>query len=790
MNARLVLAATASLAACGRNAPAAPAAEQLVLLERDVTLTPGSPIDLTVPVPANEELVVTVTSDHFDPVLEVAPPGAEVLTNDDYNGSRTQSQLTFHTTQPGPMRLAVSAYAQRGGGNFHVTVRKVPHQSALGTFLLPGQTERGELATGDRRLADGREYDEYMVLGPATGGAFELRLAATGSVVPLAIVLDPRGRSIAQTSPGVFPIREPLLHRVQIIATQPGAAAGYTVSVTQQGGAPAAPPPAAGPSPASPARPATAPAAPSAPAAAGAALAVPSMARDHHQLPPVLVGAPTALTGNVDGRLTAASFRLPSGEWAQVYDVDLPAERALSVDATSEEFDTYLVAVGPDGTFEENDDTNGTNAHLDLRYSVAGHVRLVVTSYQAGTGGAFVLKLAERGATQVAAATDEHTEIGAGDVTRGTLARGDRTLASGEFMDTYRQTFTAGESVHIRVESSDFDPYLIVRSPGGEQSDNDDIAPPDRAAGIDIPAAEAGQYSIGVTSYQSGETGRYTLRVTRGAGAGAAASPDRPAAAPAPSPTPSEDAPSAPRGPGESRVYGIYVGISDYPEGVGDLDECANDAIKLAEAMRDSGLQGADAQVVLTDGQATVGAVRDAFRRIGRQVGPADTFIFFHSGHGSQQEGSRDSREIDGTDESIVLHDGDLLDDEMGHLFDQIGARTAVLSLDSCFAGGFAKDVITRPGRVGFFSSEEDVESSVASQFQAGGYLSYFLRTGVSGAADNGPRDRALTVGELQHFLTVQFGRHATDVELAGAYQHLVVDRGAVRSTEVLWRYR
>jgi hypothetical protein len=28
------------------------------------------------------------------------------------------------------------------------------------------------------------------------------------------------------------------------------------------------------------------------------------------------------------------------------------------------------------------------------------------------------------------------------------------------------------------------------------------------------------------------------------------------------------------------------------------------------------------------------------------------------------------------------------------------------------------------------------------------------------------------------------------DVEMQGAFQHLVVDRGAVHSTEVLWRYR
>ncbi len=98
--------------------------------------------------------------------------------------------------------------------------------------------------------------------------------------------------------------------------------------------------------------------------------------------------------------------------------------------------------------------------------------------------------------------------------------------------------------------------------------------------------------------------------------------------------------------------------------------------------------------------------------------------------------------------------------------------------------------MITRPGRVGLFSSEEDVLSAVASQFQAGGYLSHFLRTAVSGEADVAPNDRVLTVGELTHFLYTQFGTHATDVQLQGAYQHLVVDRGAVHVDQVLWSYQ
>ena len=131
-----------------------------------------------------------------------------------------------------------------------------------------------------------------------------------------------------------------------------------------------------------------------------------------------------------------------------------------------------------------------------------------------------------------------------------------------------------------------------------------------------------------------------------------------------------------------------------------------------------------------------------------------------------------------------------MMDDELGQLFDGVNARVALVAIDACFAGGFAKDVITRPGRVGMFSSEEDVTSAVAGRFQAGGYLSHFLRLGINGEADNDPHNAILTVGELTHYTWRQFGQHASDVRMSMGYQHLVVDRGAVHTTEVLWAVR
>lgn len=102
---------------------------------------------------------------------------------------------------------------------------------------------------------------------------------------------------------------------------------------------------------------------------------------------------------------------------------------------------------------------------------------------------------------------------GGAGVQQGALAAGDSQLQSGEFQDTYTLSFPVGSPVMIRAESTEFDTYLIVHPPAGEQLDNDDYNG-DRNARVDIPSAQAGAYRILVTSFAPGETGNYTLTTT------------------------------------------------------------------------------------------------------------------------------------------------------------------------------------------------------------------------------------------------------------------------------------
>jgi hypothetical protein len=199
----------------------------------------------------------------------------------------------------------------------------------------------------------------------------------------------------------------------------------------------------------------------------------------------------------------------------------------------------------------------------------------------------------------------------------------------------------------------------------------------------------------------------------------------------------------------------------------------------------------------LVDREATIGNLTAAIRDIAGRMQPEDTFVMFYSGHGGQvpRGDGPTASDPDGLDETLALYDGSLLDDHLRSLFDEIDNGTVLLWLDSCFSGGFAKDIVSAPGRMGIFSSEEDITSNVADKFRAGGYLSLFLDEAIAQGLADHDNDRSITAIELSQYL---HERYRADVKSARpteivrtqmtlGYQHLVVDRGSIGAYDVLF---
>ncbi|MEM0963977.1 MAG: caspase family protein, partial [Bacteroidota bacterium] len=488
------------------------------------------------------------------------------------------------------------------------------------------------------------------------------------------------------------------------------------------------------------------------------------------------------------GTLADGDETLDSGEFIDRYTFEAVPGQRLQADLTSDAFDTYLALQTPSGEVTEDDDGGGRPGHsvLNVDLTEPGRYTVFVTSYAAAETGDYELSLDLTGEygvepTPGGGLADDGVPESTGrlafeETARASLSAGDRRLSSGEFMDVH--TFDISDPGPVRVEmaSSAFDTFLIIESPNGQRLQNDDFEGSTSQSVVEFSANQPGRYRVIATSYREGEVGPYTMRLT------------------------AADA-LAPEPPAYDRIAGLFVGISDY-ETIGDLRWTAEDAEIAHDAMIQAGMDPSDG-ILLTDADATAGAVRDAIADLASRTDDRTLMVLFFSGHGGQYERAEgfQRQDPDGIDESLEMYDAPILDDEMDALLATIPSARQLVVVDACFSGGFAKDLISRPGRMGLFSSEEDIVSAVAVKFEAGGYLSRFFAEAVTQQAADEDNNGAVTALELSHYLEQRF---VADVQQAeeGAldmlasrdtrpeHQKLVVDRGSVGLYESLFLFR
>lgn len=475
---------------------------------------------------------------------------------------------------------------------------------------------------------------------------------------------------------------------------------------------------------------------------------------------------------SVTGEISPNDAQRQSGKYEDVFVVQGRRGQRIDLRLSSDQFDSYLVVTGPEGFSLSNDDEPGNaslNSRLVFEFPADGAYRVAATTFRPGETGSYRLQAAQAGADAPITVAERAQPIAFGASVSGRLEQGDRQLSSGEFSDRYRFTAHRGQRIRAEVAAGKFDTYLMLRRPDGSQDDNDDTIVDGQTSTnsrIDTVLAEDGEYVLTVTSYRPGETGDY--RLTLG------------------------ESPGLPRQvgvPGGQRVVALLVGVSDYGGRTNNLPNTDEDARQLFDSLRAAGLLH-PASAVLTNGEATSKNVANAFARVAAQAGPNDLFLFFFSGHGNQVDVPVNAQELDGRSETIELFDTAMTDAQLGALFAPLRSRMALVAIDACYSGGF-RNLINRPNVMGLFSSEEDLTSLVADRFKAGGFLAYFLRSGLSGEADN-DGDRIVTAGELSTYVRRRFRREgdipATTREDDRNFQNLVIERGGIHVDDVVVR--
>jgi hypothetical protein len=483
------------------------------------------------------------------------------------------------------------------------------------------------------------------------------------------------------------------------------------------------------------------------------------------------------------GNLASGDSTFSDGEYYDAYTFEGQPGQSLTIDLNSDDFDTYLVLETPDGQKEANDDADSTaHSQIVTTLSQLGTYTVYVTSYGASETGDYVVSVTQGASTSGAGGSGRDSQaLTLGEGTSGILDTADTRSTDGKYQDIYSFEGSAGQSVQVDM-TGEFDTFLSVVTPSGQTYENDDYNSDVSRSLVEFTLPESGRYRIVASTYGSDLTGSYQLSLNPGSGGNG-----------------NSTAIFLPSNPGGGQIYGIFAGISDYEGEDSDLPLTDQDALRARDAVLEGAGMSPDNAYTLLNSDATIGNFSNAMNEIGSRIGPDDTLVIFYSGHGGQHDrpDGPNATDPDGKDESIVLYDHYLLDDELDAMLDNMNAGRVLLVFDSCFSGGFGKDVIAAPGRMGLFSSEEDVTSLVADKFQAGGFLAVFFEDAVRTQFADGDMNMQVTAMELSEYIHERYrfdvkpeGSEASSARVTGpasVYQHLVVDRGGVSADSVLF---
>jgi len=156
----------------------------------------------------------------------------------------------------------------------------------------------------------------------------------------------------------------------------------------------------------------------------------------------------------------------------------------------------------------------------------------------------------------------------------------------------------------------------------------------------------------------------------------------------------------------------LHIGLNSvdpkhYAGWDGQLRACEQDAHDMVALARALGYTPTE----LLTKEATVKNVTSAMTKAAKSLVAGDTFFISYSGHGGQvpdrngDESKKDTDEIgefpDQFDETWVLYDRQLIDDELYQLWSAFAPKVRIVMLsDSCHSGTVAKPMAARPRSV------------------------------------------------------------------------------------------
>jgi hypothetical protein len=202
----------------------------------------------------------------------------------------------------------------------------------------------------------------------------------------------------------------------------------------------------------------------------------------------------------IEGYLAAGNVRRDQ-RYAHRYTFTAEAYELVRFEMSSESFDSYLEMTGPEGFEASDDDSLGDfDARLEVACPVAGEYTVFASSSSDWGTGFYELTFGRGGVLEPAIDRTAMLEL-----------RDERDI-SGRHFDTYVFEVQEGGSLAVDMSSGDFDAYLFLWDPRGEEIYQDDDSGGDTNARLSVSGATGGTWTIYATSSDHGQTGEYRIR--------------------------------------------------------------------------------------------------------------------------------------------------------------------------------------------------------------------------------------------------------------------------------------
>jgi hypothetical protein len=208
------------------------------------------------------------------------------------------------------------------------------------------------------------------------------------------------------------------------------------------------------------------------------------------------------VSDEASGFLDSSDEVLADGRYIDWYPLSLDAGDRVTLVAAAD-FDSYLIVEYPNGRRAENDDWADTDAGMYVTAARDSVLLVGVTSLSEQTTGGYTLSIRR---------APRPPEISIGESVNGSLTESDSD--GGVTADRFLLRGDEGTLVRIRLESDDFDTYLVVADGFGGVLENDDAPDGTRNSELTYAFTDDTVLEITARAFDDTERGDYRLQVT------------------------------------------------------------------------------------------------------------------------------------------------------------------------------------------------------------------------------------------------------------------------------------